>query len=182
MNHAASSEILGQGKFLRLIRRAGWEYVERTSPVRAAFIGAITDAGCLILTSEFRVPIGQSVLGCPAGLIGDLAGQEAESLEAAVKRELLEETGYEAGSVTWMTEGPTSPGQTNEVIAIVLAEGLRKVGAGGGVEGEHIELYEIPLAEVDTWLQDRASEGCLIDPKIYAVLYFIRQRFKAVPF
>lgn len=168
--------ILGQGRFLQLVRSQGWEYVKRTHPVRAAFITAVTDDERLILTSEYRIPIGKAVIGFPAGLIGDTEGQESESLETAVKRELLEEAGYDAEKVSLLTEGPTSPGQTEEVIAIVLAEGLRKVAAGGGIEGENIQLHEVPLCEVDAWLDVRVKEGTLIDPKVYTGLYFVRRR------
>src|SRR5437588_12352317 len=110
-----SDEVLGQGRFLRLVRREGWEVAERTRPVLAAFIAALTDEDCLILTKEYRIPVGKTVVGFPAGLIGDLEGQEAESLEGAVKRELLEEAGFEAQTVTLLTEGPTSAGLTSEL-------------------------------------------------------------------
>ena len=152
----AGGEVLGQGKFLRLVRRDGWEFVERIGPIGSAFIAALTDNGCLLLTKEYRVPVGKTVVGFPAGLIGDVAGLQAESVEEAVKRELLEETGFEAERISFLTEGPTSPGMTEEVIAIVLAEGLRKIGPGGGVQGENILIHEVPLAEVDDWLQERA--------------------------
>jgi ADP-ribose pyrophosphatase len=109
------AEILGAGKFLRLVRRSGWEYVERTKPIRSVFIAAVTDTGRLLLTLEHRVPLGRSAVGFPAGLVGDLDGQEGEAREAAVKRELLEEAGYAAETVTFLTEGPTSPGVTDEV-------------------------------------------------------------------
>lgn len=176
MNPTQGGEVLGEGKFLRLVRRNGWEFVERTTPVRAAFIAALTDDGRLILTREYRVPVGKTVVGFPAGLIGDTAGHESESLEAAVRRELVEEAGFEAERVTLLTEGPTSAGQTEEVIAIVLAEGLRKVGPGGGIEGEQILIHEVPLADVDAWLDERVREGCVIDPKVYTGLYFIHRR------
>lgn len=170
-----TEEVLGQGRFLRLVRRDGWEFVERTKPVRAAFIGALTDDGCLLLTKEYRVPVGKTVVGFPAGLIGDTDGMESESIESAVKRELLEEAGYEAQSVTFLTEGPTSCGQIVEVISIVLAQGLRKVSAGGGIEGENIQVYPVALAEVHAWLEEAERDGCLIDPKVYTALYFIHK-------
>ncbi len=175
MSPTDPGEVLGQGKFLRLVRRNGWEFVERTKPVRAAFIVAVTDDGRLLLTEEYRVPVGAAVIGCPAGLVGDADGQEDESLEDAVRRELLEEAGYEAETVRLLTRGPTSPGMTVEVIAVALARGLRKVGAGGGVGGERIAIREVPLADVDAWLEDRVRDGCLIDPKVYTGLYFLRR-------
>jgi ADP-ribose pyrophosphatase len=168
-------EVLGQGKFIRLVRRNGWEFAERTRPVRAAFIAALTDDGRLILTREYREALGNIVVGCPAGLVGDLEGYESESLEAAVKRELLEEAGFEAQTVTFLTEGPTSAGLTAELIAIVLARGLRKVTAGGGDGSERITVHEVPLADAEAWIEERVREGCLVDPKVYAVLYFIRR-------
>lgn len=175
MNEASAGEVLGQGRFLRLVRRQNWEFIERTKPVRAAFIAAMTDTGCLILTKEYRIPVGKTCVGFPAGLIGDMAGQENESVEDAVKRELLEEAGFEAARVSFLTEGPSSAGQTEEVIAIVLADGLKKVGAGGGLEGEHILVHEVPLPEVHDWLEARVREGCIVDPKVYTGLYFIHR-------
>ncbi len=174
MAKSSGTEVLGEGRFLRLVRRDGWEIAERTNHVNAAFIAVLTKDDRLILTKEFRIPVGKIVVGFPAGLIGDLDKQE--TLEEAVKRELIEEAGYEARKVTFLTEGPTSAGLTSELIVIVLAEGLKKVGAGGGIEGENIAIHEVPLAKVHGWLQARVREGCLIDPKVYTGLYFIERR------
>lgn len=40
--------VLGDGRYLWLVRRKRWEYVERTSPVESAFFGAVTDEGRLV--------------------------------------------------------------------------------------------------------------------------------------
>lgn len=170
------AEVVGAGKYLRLIRRGRWEYVERTRTVGAAFIGAITTDGRLLVTEEYRIPVGRWVVGCPAGLVGDLDSLASESLAEAVGRELEEEAGYRPDSVRLLTAGPTSPGLSDEVIAVVLAEGLRRVGSGGGTASEQIRCQEVPLAEIDGWLADRERDGRLIDPKVYTVLYFIRCR------
>jgi ADP-ribose pyrophosphatase len=165
--------VLAEGRFLRLVRRDGWEYVERTRPVRSVFIAALTEENRLLLTFEHRVALGGSAIGMPAGLVGDIAGKECETIEEAVKRELVEEAGYEPSSVEFLSHGPTSPGITNEVIALALATGLRKVGPGGGVEGESIVVHEVPLGEVDDWLNARVAQGALVDGKVYACLYFL---------
>jgi ADP-ribose pyrophosphatase len=34
-------------------------------------------------------------------------------------------------------------------------------------------VHLVPLVEADSWLQARAAEGYLIDPKVYAGLYFL---------
>jgi ADP-ribose pyrophosphatase len=178
MSDKIGPEVIGQGKFLRLIRRDGWEYAERTRPIRAVFIAAITDSGELLLTLEHRVPVDASVVGFPAGLVGDTEGREGEELETATRRELVEEAGYHPESVQFLTKGPTSPGITDEVIAIMLATGLRQVGAGGGIGGESIAIHKVPLGEVDAWLEARVAEGTLVDPKVYSGLYFIERLAK----
>ena len=59
------------------------------------------------------------------------------------------------------------------MVTFLRAEGLERVGEGGGVGGEEIEVRLVPLAEVDSWLRRRAEEGFLIDPKVYAGLYWL---------
>jgi ADP-ribose pyrophosphatase len=54
-----------------------------------------------------------------------------------------------------------------------LASGLRRVGSGGGVAHEDITVHEVPLTQIHEWLEGRAKSGVLIDPKVYAGLYFI---------
>jgi ADP-ribose pyrophosphatase len=181
MSDPEDDQTLGQGRFLRLVRRAGWEYVERVRPIRSVFIAAVTDGGHLLLTMEHRVPVGRVVVGFPAGLVGDAAGEEAESLETAVRRELLEETGFEADRVFFLSEGPTSAGMNSEVTALMLAEGLRQVAEGGGVGGEAITVHQVPLDHVEAWLRDRLAEGYLIDPKVYAGLFFLGRGSTLLP-
>ena len=104
--------------------------------------------------------------------MGDKSGAEDESLETAAKRELLEETGYEAKSITFLTVGPTSAGLTSETVRLVRATGLRKIfDRPPGDAHENIKLIELPLTEARQWLADRASEGRLIDAKVYAALW-----------
>jgi ADP-ribose diphosphatase len=171
MDHSRDVSVLGEGRFLRLVCREGWEYVERTRPVRSVFIAAVTDGGRLLLTTEHRIPIRRAAVGFPAGLVGDLEGDENESIEEAVVRELIEEAGYEASSVEFLSQGPTSPGITDEVIALALATGLRKVGAGGGIGGESIVLHEVPLGEVNAFLDAQVAGGALVDAKVFACLF-----------
>ena len=172
------NEVVGlyEGNVLRMVKRGRWEYVERKKNIRAAFICAVTPEKKLILIKEFRIPLNRTVVGFPAGLIGDTPGMESESIEEACKRELVEEAGYQAESVTVWTEGPTSAGLTSEVISLVFAEGLKRVGEGGGLPSENIECFEIPLRSVSRWLDKCVEEGCIIDPKIFACLHFLSKR------
>jgi ADP-ribose pyrophosphatase len=165
--------LLHQGKYVRLVEDGGWEYVERTNASGVVAIIALTDSDELLLVEQYRKPVASRVIELPAGLAGDIAGQEDEDLSIAAIRELEEECGYTAASMEKLLVGPVSAGLCNEIITLYRASGVRKVGVGGGDESEDIEVHAIPRAEVATWLAAANARGVLVDPKVYAALYFL---------
>ena len=122
--------------------------------------------GKLLLTEQYRIPVARRVIELPAGLVGDLPGNATESPTDAARRELLEETGYEAGDVTYLISGPLSPGLISEIITFFKATGLRRVSKGGGEGHEQIQVHEIPLAQVDIWLGQKGVGGPMIDQSL----------------
>jgi ADP-ribose pyrophosphatase len=173
------ADILYAGQHLSMFERGGWEFVRRNTARPAVGIVAITAAGEVVLVEQHRPPVNRTVLELPAGLSGDVAGHEDEALLDAAKRELLEETGYAADRWTELVSGYSSPGLTDESIALFLAEGLKRVGLGGGDSSEAITIHEVPLPEVLSWLQRR---GAAADLKLLAGLFaaseHLRQRGK----
>lgn len=172
MNQDRQRQVLGEGRFVRLVCRDGWEWAERTNNSGVVAIVAITEEGQIVLAEQYRPPVDARVLDLPMGLSGDLDGAEGEDLHAAARRELLEETGYAAARLELLGEGPTSAGLTNEVLTFFLARGCRRVGDGGGDETEDIEVHVIPLDQAGAWLERKRAGGVLLDPKIYAALHF----------
>jgi len=166
-------EPLFAGRFLALLREGRWEYAERVNATGAAIILAVTDDQKLLLVEQYRIPVHARTIELPAGIIGDEPESGNESHAEAARRELLEETGYLAGQIQPLTTGPASSGLTSEVVTLFRALHLRRTGKGGGVAHEEITVYEVPLADVHNWLEDKACSGVLIDPKIYAGLYFV---------
>ena len=164
---------LAEGKRVRLVRRGEWEYVTRKSVSGIVGIVAVTDDGKLLLVEQFRPPVGKSVIELPAGLAGDEAGHEQEDLAAAARRELLEETGYEAAAMEWVAEGVPSAGITDEIITMFRATGLKKTGKGEGDGSEQITLHEVAVDEVPQWLERKCREGLLVDLKVYSGLCFL---------
>jgi ADP-ribose pyrophosphatase len=152
-----------------------WEYVDRVNATGAAIILAVTAERKILLVEQYRIPVHARTVELPAGIIGDEPGGANESRAEAARRELLEETGYAAERMEWLTVGPACSGLTSERVALFRASGLRREGKGGGVAHEDIVLHEIPLTEVAGWLEGKASAGILIDPKIYAGLFFLTQ-------
>jgi ADP-ribose pyrophosphatase len=167
--------LLYEGQHVRLFRIRHWEFADRVKGIGAVVIVAITPEGNLLLTEQFRLPVNANVIELPAGIAGDIAGHEREELATAAHRELLEETGYEAKDMTFLTTGPPSAGLATEIVTFMLATNLRCVHPGGGDEHEKITVHQVPLKDVPAWLQQKAAQGLMIDPKVYAGLYFANQ-------
>jgi ADP-ribose pyrophosphatase len=173
MPSVAGRRILAEGRFLRFVEEDGWEFVERPAVTGVAVVVAVTAERRLLLVEQYRPPVGAHVIELPAGLVGDVPGAEGEELAVAARRELLEETGYAADGMTPLAAGPPSVGVSSEVVTFFRASGLRRAGPGGGEGAERIALHEVPLAEAAAWLEARARAGLLVDPKVWAGLYFV---------
>ena len=174
MSQRKDVEILCDGKHIQLVRQDIWEFTRRKNVSGIVGIVAVTDDRKLVLVEQHRPPVGKRVIELPAGLAGDEKGHEREDLSDAARRELLEETGYEARSVERVAEGAASAGMTNEVMTLYRATGLKKTGAGEGDGTEDITVHEVPLEGITRWLAEREREGKLIDLKVYCGLYFAR--------
>jgi ADP-ribose pyrophosphatase len=168
--------VLYAGRFLHLIDRDGWEFVSRPNSSGIVIIVAVTD-GKLILVEQLRRSVNCQVIGLPAGLVDTAQhpGQQESEPEAAI-RELEEETGYTAASVREVARGPISPGATNEVMAIFVADGVTKKGAQRLDADEDIKVHLVGLAELPEWLKAREREGRMIDLKLFMGLSFVQPR------
>ena len=166
-----TTRLLHEGEYLRLLRHDTWEYAERVRGTRAVIIVAVTPERNLLFVEQYRVPLRARTIELPAGLVGDT--HDDDTLEAAARRELLEETGWEAAEVRVLMAGPTSAGMSNEIIAFVRATGLRRVHSGGGDESEDITVHEIPVDDAPRWLAAKMAEGLSMDPKLWAGLYLV---------
>ncbi len=164
---------LHTGRHLSLVRRGHWEFATRHGATGVVGLVAVTEDAKMVLVEQARPPLGKQVIELPAGLAGDIAGEESESLITAARRELLEETGYDAQEVKLLTEGPSSAGLTDEMISFFLMTGLTKTSAGGGDASEDILVHEVPLTQMPEWLEERRQAGWAIDPKIYVGLFWI---------
>lgn len=163
-------EIMWEGRFITAKRRGRWEYVARSRGIRAAVILAITDGDdpAIILVEQYRVPLGRSCLELPAGLVGDEdAGEDAGD---AAARELEEETGFRATRMSSLGEFFSSPGMVSESFTLFRAEGLKRVGPGGGVPGEDIVVHVVPLSTLPAYVAARRDEGMGIDVKLLVAL------------
>lgn len=132
----------------------------------AAALPILSD-GKVILIRQFRAPINGWILEIPAGVI-----EPGESPEETIKRELIEEIGYEAGSLRKLFSIHTTPGYSDEVLHVYVAEDLKYVGA----RPEKYEVIEtVVFGSVDEALRAVLSEP-VADAKTLLALLAFRER------
>lgn len=132
------------------------EIVRRSNSV---VIIAIQD-DCVFFVRQFRFAAGSDLLELPAGTL-----EPGEDAETAARREIQEEIGYRADTMSLLFEGYVSPGYTTEYQFFYLAEGLTKSEAEGD-EDEYLERETLPFEEA----LRRARHGGFEDVKTVAGL------------
>jgi ADP-ribose pyrophosphatase len=108
---------------LRLASGASYQYYTLTTFPFAVVILATTADGEYILNREYRHPTGEFLLSCPGGYLeGD------EDPVVAAKRELREETGYEAKTFTIIGSAYPYAGMSSQKTIYVRAKEAFKAG------------------------------------------------------
>lgn len=110
----------------------------------AVAVFCILPDGQVILVRQFRKASEADFEEVVAGLL-----DEGETPEEAVRRELLEETGYEAADVHFLAEVFSSPGYTNEKIRLFFAELKGERGEQSPDDDEVLEILQMPLTEFE---------------------------------
>lgn len=169
-------ELIAETKYLQLVKRGTWSFVRRPANVRVVCVVAVTEDRQLILVEQHRPPVNCPVIELPAGLAGDIMGQEDESLMRAAQRELLEETGFVANQWRELGAVTSSAGLTNEIVTMFLATGLHRQSSGGGDSSEDIQTVLIHIDKVASWLNEQRSLGKLVDARVFAGLYFANMK------
>ena len=95
--------------------------------------------GRVVMVRQYRYAAGKELLEIPAGTLEP----DEPPLECA-RRELIEETGYEAGEMEILLSCYMAPGYSSEVIHLYLAGGLREVG-GESEPDEEIAVEKLDL-------------------------------------
>ena len=158
MERLISSEIVTKGKAftfrideveLASGRRTKRYIVEH--PGAVAIIPVLPD-GRIVLVRQYRHATGRMLLEIPAGTL-----EVGETPEECAKRELIEETSYEAGSMEELKRFYTAPGYSSEMIHVFVAKGLRSV-KGEMEEDESIRTEIYKLDDVMRMISDNSIE------------------------
>lgn len=114
----------------------------------AAVVLAVDERDRVLCLWQYRHAVGRRFVEIPAGLLD--GGPDESPLDVA-RRELVEETGFEAEQWTHLASTYASPGISAELAHIFLARDLREVGRRG-FEPQHeeaeMEAGWVPFADL----------------------------------
>jgi ADP-ribose pyrophosphatase len=117
--------------------------------------------GRVLLVRQWRYGIAAETLEIPGGMV------EGEEPRAAAGRELLEESGYRAGKLTYLGEVEPNPAFiTNRCITFV-AEELSPVGEPEGDGEEELEIEIAALAEIPRLILSGSIRHALVIAAFY---------------
>lgn len=134
----------------------------------AAAVVPVSD-GAVLLVRQNRHAVASDLLEIPAGKL-DVPGEDP--LECA-RRELREETGFEAGVFESLGVFYTSPGFTDERFYLYLATNLEQVAPAPEEDGG--EPISIEWLRLDAAL-DAVTAGTIVDAKTALALALVQLR------
>lgn len=127
-------------KVSTLINEDNLEY-EREIIYRKDAVAIVATAGDeVVLVKQYRAPIDKPLLELPAGIVED------NDPEKTAYKELIEEAGYEARSLKFLTKYYSSAGYTDEIVYIYHTDDLKEVQPQLEEE-EIIEIIKMPLED-----------------------------------
>ena len=133
----------------------------------SAIVVPVTTDDEVLLIRQYRYTTGETLIELPAGLI-----DEGEEPEVAAKRELHEETGYEAGELRFLGAAYVSPGYTQEETSFYVATGCVQADHEPD-EDEPIDIIHVPLGELPALL--KAGESPIRNAQtLLALNWFVR--------
>ena len=123
----------------------------------------------LVMIREYRVPVGCYVIGLPAGLI-----EKDEPIEESIRRELLEETGFELAKVHRITQPLlSSAGMTDEAAMLAFVDVRGEPGALQALEpSEDVEVLLLDYAGLCEMCDDSTQ---VVDVKAWMALFLYQQ-------
>lgn len=159
---------LYRGKRLSVEKREyllpGGRRVERVSvhPGNAVAVLPFFEDGSCCLIRQYRFVVGEYILEAPAGTL-----EPGEDPLEAARRELIEETGYDAGEFLPRGWIYTTPGFSDEVIYLFEARGLRPAQQREKDDDEVIEVVKVRAGDIPAMVRD----GRINDAKTICLVF-----------
>ncbi len=150
-------------------REESWDFIHHKRGGGAAVVPLLPD-GRVLMIRQYRPAIDRETLEIPAGARENPS--EDGSITAA--RELKEETGFEAGKITFLTKLYTAVSWCDETTEVYLAENLTRSGDQELDEAEEIRLVPMERQKLLEMIQN----GALQDAKTVAGILAMEQALR----
>lgn len=111
---------------------------------------ALTEDEQVVMVRQYRHGLAETIMETPGGCVDDTDA----SFEDAVKRELLEETGYIFDHYEYLGKISPNPSTNNNLLHMFLATGGKKVQEQQLDHNEEIEVYLFSIDEVKKMLKE----------------------------
>lgn len=139
----------------------------------AATAFALTEDGRVIMVRQYRYPLAETLIETPGGFV-----DEGESFENAMKRELLEETGYSFSNIEYLGKIAANPGVLNNYTEMFLATGGKLTGLQQLDHNEDIEVLSFSIEEViDMVKNNQVVQSVHVNCIMHALLKLGRLQF-----
>lgn len=134
---------------------------------------AITADNKVLMVRQYRHPINDVIMELPGGFV-----DPGEDFSTAMKRELLEETGYSFEKVEWVGRVAANPGVLNNFTELFLATGGVKTQDQELDHNEEIEVVEITMDE----LQQMIMKQGMVQALHLSCVFFALQKLGKLSF
>jgi ADP-ribose pyrophosphatase len=111
---------------------------------------AITEDGKVIMEKQYRHALDEVAFEVPGGCVDETD----KSLQDAIARELMEETGYEFNKYEYLGKTCANPSTNNNWMHMFLATGGKRVKEQSLDENEDIEVHLMTLDDVKKLLEE----------------------------
>lgn len=111
---------------------------------------AFTKDGKIILERQYRHALGETLYEVPGGCVD----KEDENFEAAIARELLEETGYQFEKFEYLGKTSANPSTNTNMMHMFIAYGGELVKEQQLDAGEDLEVIFVTMDELITMLNN----------------------------
>ena len=177
VERVVDSKVLHRGRYLTFridtVERADGSRATREIAAHpgAVAILAVDDEDRVLLVRQWRTAAGRALLEIPAGTLDVGADGSVEEPDLAARRELEEETGMRAGSLSLLARFYTAPGFTSELMHLYLATDLRLADGQrlGPDEDERLLLERLPWRDALA----AADRGEVADAKSLVALFWL---------
>jgi ADP-ribose pyrophosphatase len=133
----------------------------------------LTEDHRVVMIEQYRHGSRQVTLEIPGGMV-----DPGETAESAASRELLEETGFEAGKIEQLGVVNPSPAIFNNRCYTFIAENVRKVRTPSPDQTEDIEVLLIPVADIPDMIREGKIDHAMV---IAAFYWFFHRSLKGAP-